>query len=411
MTAPGRQLAKVVLLSATAALISSCSTPYEDLQFHGADGAAVPEIIGVKKLLGISRQIDVITIHGMCTHDSVWANESIQAIAKQFGHSPVPVDSVSFTEVEGSAARVYKRTLILRDNSTVNISAIVWSPILTPLKEGLCYDQSVKTGICTIGEGRPDFIPDDLHSPAFSEKRASINRTLKDGLLDDCLADSLAYQGKSRDEISRQVQEAMLVAATPGSSKRRAAQVRLDAAARKDVPLVIHTSSLGSKVGFDALNELRLQGGSGESAARTTVQRTNLIYMSANQIPLLKIADMSLSDVGAKGLAANIPQDPLSELLSAYGAEINTFQTNKGFPLGKQQPTNQPMVVVLSDPNDVLSYSLRNYEHRPEYVTVDVVASNAPTWFGTFANPLRAHQDYLKQPNVADLIVNGRPAD
>ncbi|UVM29945.1 hypothetical protein [Pseudomonas sp. B21-021] len=408
MTVHGRYVAKAFLFASATALIG-CSTPYEELRFHGTDGGPAPEIVGIKQLLKINKQIDIMIIHGMCTHDSEWANKSIQGIAKQLAEGPVA--PVTFTEVTGSKARVYKRSLLLQDNSKVNISAIVWSPILTPLKEGLCYDQSVKTGICAKGEDRPDFIEADISSPAFKETRASINRSLKDGLMDDCLADAIAYQGKAKEEISRQVQEAVLVAATPSENVRSTDEVRTDAAARKDIPLVIHTASLGSKVGFDALNSLRQQGAEGEAAARSTIQRTSAIFMSANQLPILQIADMSLTYGGAKGLAADVPQDSLKVLLETYGPQISLFQTNKGLPLGKQQPSDQPMVVVLSDPNDVLSYSLRNFKHRPDYVTVDVVVSNAPTWFGAFENPLKAHQDYLEQPNVVDLVVNGRKAD
>ncbi|KSQ21737.1 hypothetical protein APB26_32670 [Pseudomonas aeruginosa] len=213
----------------------------------------------------------------------------------------------------------------------------------------------------------------------------------------------MIYQGKARDEISKQVQEAILFAALPDKQTLEPEIVREEAAKRTKVPLVIFTSSLGSKVGFDALNALRKNEGKDEAATGATVIRTVNIFMAANQWPILQLADQDLSPgSGAAGLVAR-PHDSLQELLGKYQGEMNAFQAG----LMNEASGRTPSVIVLSDPNDILSYSWRNSPSRPDYVTVDVVVSNEKTWLNLFENPGTAHKGYLDQPHIADMVMDG----
>jgi hypothetical protein len=348
-------------------------------------------------LLESHGEVDIITIHGMCTHDGAWANKAINALAEQLGEKSGPeIRPLKFTDVD---ALVYKRQLTL-DGKKVNISAIVWSPILSEMKKGLCYDQKHKTGLCAKGDEKPDFLAEPIKSPTFDEKRAKINRGLKDSILDDCLADAMAYQGVAREEISTQVQEAILVAAVPGNEQLPTVDLKKEKAVAREVPLVILTSSLGSKVGFDAIEGLQDSDHPQKDAALATISRTKAIYMAANQLPILQLADMTLGRAKGKTFVAGLPEDSLARLLKA-----SEEKSLKLHPQGI--PPKRPAVIVLSDPNDVLSYSLRNSPRRPNYVTVDVVVSNDWTWFGLLESPLSAHKDYLVQPQIVDLIMNG----
>jgi len=72
----------------------------------------------------------------------------------------------------------------------------VWSPLTTPLKGQLCYDQTQKSSTCPPSEA----------AKAYPYDRARLNRELKDVILDDGLSDALIYQGKARDEINAQMQ-------------------------------------------------------------------------------------------------------------------------------------------------------------------------------------------------------------
>jgi hypothetical protein len=401
MSQVGISLSRLLVLVAALPL-ASCTSPYSVPQVHFAKDQ-VQTIVGVKQLLADAAEVDIVTIHGMCTHDGKWAKDEINQLAKQLG---VAEDNdLQPIEVARSNALVYKREVHV-DNSTVNIAAIVWSPILTPLKEGLCYDQSVKTGVCASGDERPDFLKEDIKSPEYVEQRATLNKAGKDSIMNDCLADAVAYQGQSREEISRQMQEAILFAALPGETTLTPEELRKEAA-KRDAPLVMFTSSLGSKVGFDALDALSKIEGNDKAAARGTVRRTINIFMAANQIPILQLADQTLSIGPDKATMVGTPDDSLTRLLHQYRADVQNYRGQKRLLQSTTQPLAQPTIVVLSDPNDILSYSLRNYSHRPSYVTVDVVVSNDKTWFGLLENPLSAHRDYLVQPNISDIVVNG----
>lgn len=384
------------LLVATATFLAGCTSPYSTPQFYPQQ-----PIVGVRQLLESHGEVDIITIHGMCTHDGKWAHEAINALAEQLGDKSRPkIEPFKFPDFD---ALIYKRQLNL-DGKKVNISAIVWSPILTDMKKGLCYDQKHKTGLCAEGEEQPDFLEKPIESPTFEESRAKINGGLKDSILDDCLADAMAYQGAAREEISKQVQEAILVAAVPGNEHLHTLAEKKEKAEQRKTPLVIFTSSLGSKVGFDAIKALR-EPNHPKDAALATIERTKTIFMAANQIPILQLADMTLkSSAEVNALVAAPPKDSLAQLLKDYQAAVRKEQQELHL---REVPAKLPTVVVLSDPNDVLSYSLRNSPRRPEYPFVDVVVSNDWTWFGLLESPLSAHREYLVQPQIADLVMNG----
>ncbi len=389
----------------SAMCLMGCTTPYKHPILLTHDNSK-PSIQGIKQILASQHkdrpEMDIIAVHGMCTHDSSWAIESINALSEQLGAAPV--ESIAPTQVEASDALIYKRSLNLSEG-TVNIAALVWSPVLTPLKAQLCYDQSNKTGVCGRGSDKPDFLPKEITSPDFKETRALVNRLGKDRLMDDCLADAVAYQGRAREGISLQVQEAILAAAVPGKHTRKHDELRTEVAARH-TPLVIFTSSLGSKVGFDAIDALRAHGGADNAAAEALFTRVQSIFMSANQIPILQLADQTLEEAGDLNVRQQpVADDSLARLLSTYAPRMRL--TTEGTDL----KSNTPLVVFLSDPNDLLSYSLRNSPRRPAYATVDVVVSNARTWFGLLENPLVAHTGYLAQPEIAEIVVNGYKPD
>jgi hypothetical protein len=129
----------------------------------------------------------------------------------------------------------------------VRANAIRWSPLTTPLKPQLCYDQTNRSPTCSAAEAEK----------TFPYPRAAINRVLKDQIMDDCLSDAVIYQGKARDEISAQVQKAIVQAsATSGGNIRVEDILSASSAVPTAIPLVFITDSLGSKVTFDAIWKL-----------------------------------------------------------------------------------------------------------------------------------------------------------
>src|ERR1700744_1086482 len=112
----------------------------------------------------------------MCTHDATWGTQAIQQFAAALG-GKVIAGKLQSTPVPGTDVILYRQTLA-SDRGQVRATALLWSPVTTPLKQQLCYDQSDKSPICTAPP-----------APAYPYVRASLNKTLKAGILDDCLSD------------------------------------------------------------------------------------------------------------------------------------------------------------------------------------------------------------------------------
>ncbi|NHZ99210.1 hypothetical protein [Massilia sp. CCM 8734] len=374
---------RTLVLSATLAGLVACSSPYRT-PVVDATPATLPTFAGVAKLLKPERALDVLLVHGMCTQDESWARESVAQLVEGLGGDVAQV-ALSATPVGDTGIVLYRQSLALAGGS-VNINAILWSPLTRPLKTGLCYDQSNKSGVCSAD---PAAVP-------YPYERASLNRALKDKLLDDCLADAVIYQGKARESINQRMQTAILQAVGGGNG---AALVPGGGEVPSEpVPLVLITDSLGSKLTFDAL--FRLASTPQQAAALQVFDRTPLIFMRANQLPLLRLAEMDLDGSMAPRGPGDFPADPIQALI-----ERSRMQ-------GIGKPTGVPTVVAFTDPNDVLSYTLvkSSFAARATYPIIDVVVSNAPTYLGLLELPDRAHTGYAGNPTVRRMIACGEPA-
>lgn len=223
-------------LALVLAALAACTTPYDPPVL----AARPPGSEAFKGLLDLAAEskgqvLDVVIVHGMCTHGQQWVSDALGALSSMLGGPQVPPQSVA--PVAGTQAVLHRADLPAA-KGRVRATAIVWSPIVAPLKAQLCYDQSSKSELCA-------------KAPPYPYERASLNRQLKDTLLNDCLADAMIYQGQSRNEVNRQMQRALLAAATGADEQARAANIGAAAAAAGH-PLVLVTESLGSKVAFDA---------------------------------------------------------------------------------------------------------------------------------------------------------------
>ena len=392
----GRRLALVLCrcmsLLAAAALggwLCACSTPYATPSFATNQGNDV-SFGGVAAKLTAGSALDIVLVHGMCTHDGTWATQAVASLYSALGGDPSAVQ-LAPANVPNSPIILYQQTLPVRD-ANLRVNAVVWSPVTTPLKAALCYDQTNKPATCPATEAQK----------SYPYKRASLNRILKDQILDDCLSDAVIYQGRARDEINKQMQTALLQAvATSGGSRlpgpSEAASLA-ERAARQPagLPLIFVTESLGSKVTFDALYKL-LQTASGREAATRTLQRTTQVFMAANQMPILALADTT-PDGTLEAAPAGYPAD-------ALGAAFRAIS-----PAGLESTSQHvPDVIAFTDPSDVLSYILAPSRHAQQagYRVVDVIVSNDTTYLGLVELPNNAHLGYLSNPVVKKLIVCG----
>ena len=346
-------------------LFTACSTPYRPpVVVH--DSATFPGIAGIVAQAG-ARPVDVLLIHGMCTHDTGWAERQIDRIGGIVeAHAPAPAAAAPAAGVS-TQIEVVERTRRIA-GGTVRFHALGWSPLTAALKHQLDYDMTGTPSDCTAaGECKP--------------KRASLNGYVKDNLLNDCLADAVIYQGESHVPI----RDAMV----------RTISHVIDSNPDSEAPLVVVAESLGSKMLFDALSAM-LESWEPQTRAlgQQAARRLGLLFMAGNQLPILGLADQ------VPALRASPTEDALQHFL-----DLRRRQPNR-----RTEALQRLAIVAFTDPNDLLSFRRLPARYAAPVVAVaDVLVSNDRSWFGLIENPMTAHLDYLANPGVGTMIACGEP--
>lgn len=350
-------------------LLAACASPYRPpVVVH--DSATFPGIAGIVAVAG-ARPVDVILVHGMCTHDTAWAERQIDRIAGIVdAHAPAPAPAAApATPAAPARIAVVERTRRLA-GGTVRFHALVWSPLTAGLKHRLDFDMTSAPTDCTgAGECKP--------------RRARLNGYVKDNLLNDCLSDAVIYEGASHVAIRDAMVETL-------------AHV-IDNDPDSEAPLVVVAESLGSKMLFDALSAM-LESWEPQTRAlgQQAARRLGLLFMAGNQLPILGLAEQSA------GQRAIPVQDALQHFL-----DLRRRQPNR-----RTEALQRLAVVALTDPNDLLSYRLLPARYAaPDVAVADVLVSNDKTWLGLIENPMTAHLDYLANPDVGTLIACGYPSE
>ena len=340
-----------------------------------------------------SKSLDLFVVHGMCHHDKAWATQELERIAQASGGR-----ASEFTGRESSppGVAVYSRTIEL-PQGRVRAHALVWSGLTKPLKDRLCYDRAHNRTSCEA--------PPASDAKVYGYYRDWLNGLAKETLVDDCFSDAVIYLGKSRDAIQSRIQDALVktrveaagVPVVAGYSLFKASQANNDG-------MVVLSSSLGSKLVFDAIDQMSKSQDQDKQAAGAQLWNSMRgAFMAANQIPLLSLADENRLSSTEAALGPNrvgeYAPDPLASLLSSR--QTWNLQGMAGRP-------SLP-IVAFSDPNDLLSFTTRPFlEQLPaseHYRAIDVVVRNAWTLL-LFANPLTAHTGYLDNPQVLKVLFH-----
>ena len=254
---------------------------------------------------------------------------------------------------EFDGAQVWKNEL-RDDRGTIKLTsyAIVWSPLTARQKTSLCSDSGMQTPSC----------------PQYGKRRqAKINNELKSRLMNDCLADAIIYLGDDGDMIR--------------DSVRKALEAINDDRASRSLPAAIISESLGSKIIADAVDP---DDNAVSAAARNSIGGTRVIYMAANQIPLLDLDRGTVT--GALG----------------GGSVLDVLKRAIALPEGPEA-LSAIQAVAFTDPNDLLSYELTDVRSPDANVRITI----APVVFGFIANPFTAHTAYLDNERVWQYIACG----
>jgi hypothetical protein len=205
-------------------------------------------------------------------------------------------------------------------------------------------------------------------------------------------------------------------------------------------PFIFMTHSLGSRIVFDTLLDLdghptratgpilKELGADGRRSVEQIILNTRSIYMFANQLPLLTLADVPTTrksdgspsiidfkhytDIDASRQPAD-PQAPAASTTSERSApHLLWFATVKStLSHSQQQQAAKLDVVAFSDPNDLLSYIIPPWFEQDmgnlQFQITNVSVQNAFHWLHVYESPTAAHDQYMVNADVWKVIRCG----
>jgi hypothetical protein len=340
---------------------------------------------GISQLIADARQrgtmLHVLWTHGMCTHRLNWAADRATRIAAALGGAATETGAVE--ETAGLTRVLY---LISTPGGDFDAAFVVWSPMTRPFKRELDFDA-----------------PGSDRATSFPYQRAIMNGALKTKLINDCLSDAVVYGGQHGDPIRAAMK---LVVCRELGGTPAAGQPCDFTGAEIDRPIAVVTESLGSKILFDAARAI-YEEASQAAAARTEMNHrfasVQMIYLMANQIPLLDIASPLPPELEVDAQDVDPPRD------SSLGHMIGMMHgAQNAMPADRRATMAMPTVVAFTDPNDLLSYRLiPSVLDVARARLINVIGSNETTWFGFLERPDTAHCGYTWNETVIGLIALG----
>ena len=374
----------VVLAAALAIFVGS--RPYERPVIAEEPGGQDASFDGISQLVDAAHQrgtmLHVMWTHGMCTHELNWAADRATRLAAALDGTATQTDAIE--ETAGMSRVLYQ---IDTPGGNFDATFVVWSPMTRALKRKLDFDA-----------------PGSDRATSFPYRRATVNEALKTQLINDCLSDAVVYAGQHGDPIRGAMKLAVCreLGGTPVIG-----QPCDFTAAELDRPIAVITESLGSKILFDAARAVYEEAGEAAGARAAMTHRfasVQMIYLMANQIPLLDIANPLPPQLEAD--AQDKEDAPHSSSLGHMIGMMHGSRT--AMPPEHFARTVTPTVVAFTDPNDLLSYRLiPSVLDVARARLINVIGSNETTWFGFLERPDTAHCGYAWNRTVIGLIAHG----
>ena len=266
---------------------------------------------------------------------------------------------------------------------TVTFSFLLWAPITEDIK-------------ATLGEtGHPPWALLTTAAKSFFQSH---------------LSDVVLYGGTYRAVMRAAVEQALclFVGGTPADDPticRNAARAR---------QTVLITHSLGGYMLMDAIADIRAAHASPRAdgrppapadtdAAAIALERTDLIFMLANQLALLDLTTLTTFPI------------PPGEAAGEGGRMLDGFRRHWDRH-HQRVDDRRRQIVAVSDPNDLLSYLVSSGDvtgtppHDPT-VVANVYLGVARNWLDLFAWPVSAHVNYLTSRDVMDIMGCGMTGD
>jgi hypothetical protein len=359
--------------------------PYANPVIAQEPGGQDASFDGISQLIAEARQrgtvLHVLWTHGMCTHEMSWAADRATRLAAALGGAATQTGT---TEETAGLTRVLYQ--FQTPGGAFDATFVLWSPMTRSFKRELDFDS-----------------PGSDRANSFPYERATLNGGLKTKLVNDCLSDAVVYAGRHGDPI--RVAMKLAVCRELGGTPVAGQPCDLTGA-ELDRPIAVITESLGSKILLDAARAVFVEGRPADGGHSATTRRfasVQMIYLMANQIPLLDIA-------------SPLPIQPIPgvrEEVRPHGSSLGRMvdmmdEARTGMPPERLAAMAAPTVVAFTDPNDLLSYRLISTMLDVSRARlINVIATNETTWFGFLARPDSAHCGYTWNRNVFGLIAHG----
>ncbi|MBV9289187.1 MAG: hypothetical protein JO288_15460 [Hyphomicrobiales bacterium] len=272
----------------------------------------------------------------------------------------------------------------------MRISALNWSPLTTAIKDRQFHDD------------------DQI-------RRSLLNGRIKTQLMNDGLSDAVLFLG-GYQPVMRQGVIAGICAFLEGDFKNG----RCDASWRSRAPVAFISESLGSYMLFDAIRHMEgtPQSNATSAAVSNLLAQVRVVYMFANQIPLLELAEPNRPPAGA-GAPLAARAFPAKTTFGAFLDLLRQARAPKLRAAARPSPAAQPAAppppvefVAFTDPNDILSYQVRPSDFPSSgdqtfTAPANVLSPNEVAWFDLVADPVSAHNGYSDNSQVIELVVCG----
>ncbi len=247
-------------------------------------------------------------------------------------------------------------------------------------------------------------------SETLALQRQKYNRILKDDLVNYGFSDAVMYLGEAGDLIRDAVRGAMCIAAIDAAGGTFSNQTAIDvdtACSRTWVqekafaPFAFVTESLGSKVMFDVMRDVRTD-------QQETIHDTMIVgsetFMLANQIALFGLSDLGRIKTRMPDLGPDRPT-----LIAV--SEINDFLSYEIVPFLEQLYRNsyRPDGVPLSIPTSARDDLVKEFGFNVVDVRTRFADKIIPV-VGSFVDPKDAHTGHAQEPGLMHLILCGAEA-
>lgn len=402
--------------------LAACTKPYETPVIEGANGDASVTFDGLMDLMQATpaSPVRVLWTHGMCRHNEDWSTNRTQRLVAALGPGatsqaspPRPIGDPG----AGNKRASLRRAVFTAGNAAVEVDFFFWAPLTDFYKDSLIYDR-------LTSQNPPG---------QFKLQRASVNRDLKSGLLNDCLVDAVVYSGPNGHPIRKAMRQAVCEA-LGGTMGSAGCDVQ---PGRSTQTLVFISESLGSKMLFDAIvtiwDEAQSRGGDAQQRVAAALASTRMMFMVSNQVPLLDTAGVFVDEdrpPPPPGVAPPAAAAPARRLDAAAPSALSALSQARTMAAIRPPPppaapgmapapppappTTGPLALVaFSDPNDLLSYHLVPSQldgNDSDFRFVNVAVSNDVTYFGLLERPDTAHCGYAWNAAVLGLLIQGRHA-